>query len=141
MHCDAVCGSERGLATVEFALLLPVLLGLLLGMVDFGLALYDKSVLTQLCREAARDGIVLREKKTQESAIRQFVEDRAAQQLVSPLPADSVQVTVQQLSPAPDMKTLRVSATYTFRGLLWGGLLQALGSPLAISAAVEMVHE
>ncbi len=131
---------QRGLATVEFALLLPVLLGLLMGMIEFGLALHDKSVLTQACREGARAGIVLRETKLNEAAIKAIVDERATQ-LVSLLPTEKVRVTVQQLSPSADMNTLRVSAAYTFRGLLWGGLLQGLGMPLVISAAVEMVHE
>ena len=45
---------ERGATAVEFALLLPVLLLLLFGIVDFGRALNAQITLTQAAREGAR---------------------------------------------------------------------------------------
>jgi|CZKT01.1.fsa_nt_gi Flp pilus assembly protein TadG len=45
---------ERGAAAVEFALLLPVLLLLLFGIIDFGRALNAQITLTQAAREGAR---------------------------------------------------------------------------------------
>jgi Flp pilus assembly protein TadG len=45
---------DRGAAAVEFALLLPVLLLLLFGIVDFGLALNAQITITQAAREGAR---------------------------------------------------------------------------------------
>ncbi|MGO9079968.1 MAG: TadE/TadG family type IV pilus assembly protein [Streptosporangiaceae bacterium] len=45
---------ERGAAAVEFALLLPVLLLLIFGMIDFGRALNAQITLTQAAREGAR---------------------------------------------------------------------------------------
>ena len=50
--------SEKGAAAVEFALLLPVLMMILFGIVEFGIALYQQSVLTNASREGARLGIV-----------------------------------------------------------------------------------
>jgi Flp pilus assembly protein TadG len=46
--------SERGVAAVEFALILPLLLVLLLGIIDFGLYYYSDLQLTQSARDAAR---------------------------------------------------------------------------------------
>jgi len=46
-----------GAAGVEFTLLLPFLLLLVFGVIEFGAALYDKSVLTNASREAARAGV------------------------------------------------------------------------------------
>ena len=48
---------ERGVAAVEFALVLPLLLILMFGIVEFGLAWYSKQVLTNASREGARAGI------------------------------------------------------------------------------------
>jgi len=45
---------ERGAAAVEFALLLPVLLLLVFGIIDFGRALNAQITLTQAAREGAR---------------------------------------------------------------------------------------
>ncbi|NTU49622.1 MAG: pilus assembly protein [Desulfobulbaceae bacterium] len=48
--------SQKGSALVEFALMLPVFLLLLFGVVTFSIALYDKTVLTMATREGARAG-------------------------------------------------------------------------------------
>ena len=50
--------SESGASAVEFALLLPVLMMILFGIIEFGLALYRQSILTNASREGARLGIV-----------------------------------------------------------------------------------
>jgi Flp pilus assembly protein TadG len=47
-------GNDRGAAAVEFALLLPVLLLLLFGLIDFGRALNAQITITQAAREGAR---------------------------------------------------------------------------------------
>jgi Flp pilus assembly protein TadG len=48
---------ERGSAAVEFALLLPILLLLLLAFVQVGVIARDSLVLTQASRAGARDKI------------------------------------------------------------------------------------
>lgn len=50
--------SESGTAAVEFALLLPLLVILLFGIIEFGIALYRQAILTNASREGARVGIV-----------------------------------------------------------------------------------
>jgi Flp pilus assembly protein TadG len=45
---------DRGSAAVEFALVLPLLLLLVFGIVDFGRMLNDKIMLTEAAREGAR---------------------------------------------------------------------------------------
>jgi Flp pilus assembly protein TadG len=50
--------SERGASIVEFALLAPVFVLLVLGIVDFGVELSDNIALRQGVREGARQGVV-----------------------------------------------------------------------------------
>ena len=50
--------SESGASAVEFALLLPVLMLILFGIIEFGMALYRQAILTNASREGARLGIV-----------------------------------------------------------------------------------
>lgn len=50
--------SQKGVALIEFAFILPVFLLLLFGIVTFSVALYNKTVLTTATREGARAGIV-----------------------------------------------------------------------------------
>jgi hypothetical protein len=52
--------SEKGAALIEFALVIPLLLILLFGIIEFGLVLYDKAMITNASREGARAGIVYR---------------------------------------------------------------------------------
>lgn len=58
-HLHKKLRSESGASAVEFALLLPVLMMILFGIIEFGLALYRQAILTNASREGARLGIVL----------------------------------------------------------------------------------
>ncbi len=49
---------QRGAAAIEFAIVLPILVLVLFGTVEFGLLLYDQQVITNASREGARFGIV-----------------------------------------------------------------------------------
>ena len=49
---------ERGQSLVEFALVLPILLILLLGITDFGLAFYGMVTVNTAAREGARQGVL-----------------------------------------------------------------------------------
>jgi Flp pilus assembly protein TadG len=50
--------SEKGVSAVEFALIAPLLFVLTFGIVEFGLLLFDKAVVTNASREGARAAIV-----------------------------------------------------------------------------------
>ena len=55
-RCEA--SPERGQATVEFALLLPLMLGLTIGVVQVGLVVRAQMLVVQAAREAARNAAV-----------------------------------------------------------------------------------
>lgn len=59
---------ERGAAAVEFALVAPLLVALIMGIVEFGVAINYKSQLTNVTSVAARDYGIYRD-KTQAEAI------------------------------------------------------------------------
>ena len=50
--------NERGAVAAEFALLLPVLLTILFGIIEFGMIMYGREIVTNATREGARAGIV-----------------------------------------------------------------------------------
>jgi Flp pilus assembly protein TadG len=50
----------RGASAIEFAIVLPLLLLIIFGTIEFGFLLYNKQVLTNASREGARAGIVAR---------------------------------------------------------------------------------
>jgi hypothetical protein len=132
---------QRGAAVVEFALILPILLGLLVGGIDASLALYDKAVITNASREGARAGIVARNPPLTDAQIRQVVNQYAQSALVS-LGANPAQpiVTIQKGSLGGD-PTLQVTVSYTFEGIGLGSLFQSLGKPWVLQASTEMVYE
>lgn len=60
----------RGQSLVEFALVLPIFLVLLSGMVDFGMALYTNITLMNATREGARLGIITPDATSIEERVR-----------------------------------------------------------------------
>ena len=52
--------SENGAAAIEFVLVLPFLLLLLFGIIEFSILFYNKGMITNASREGARAGIVFR---------------------------------------------------------------------------------
>lgn len=72
MGADAVsrrlrwCRSEDGQALVEFALVVPLLLLLILGLVEFSRAWNTRQVLTDVAREALRNSVVANPEYTYE---------------------------------------------------------------------------
>jgi Flp pilus assembly protein TadG len=50
---------QKGQSIIEFCVVLPIMLVLLVGMVEFGIVLYDQEVITNCSRECARTGILL----------------------------------------------------------------------------------
>ena len=126
---------------MEFALVLPLLLALLVGTLDMGLMLYDKAVITNASREGARAGIVLRNPKPSVAEITSVVQQYAQANLINLVSATTPQVTVLQSSPASYPNPLQVNVSYTFQGLALGGLMQSLGTPWVIHASTVMVNE
>jgi Flp pilus assembly protein TadG len=138
------CGAaarQRGVAAVEFALVLPLLLGVLMAVIELGLMLYNQAVITQASREGARAGIVLRVPKPSDAAIREAALQYARDALVSLQGAATPTVEVLQSSPAAFPNPLRVTVRYPYGGLALGPLLTALDAPMVLSATTVMVNE
>ena len=55
--------NQDGATVIEFALVAPLLFLLIFGIIEFGLLLFNKHVITTACREGARAGIVARENR------------------------------------------------------------------------------
>jgi Flp pilus assembly protein TadG len=78
--------SERGAALVEFALILPIVVSLLMGLVTGGLAYNKKIAITDAVRGAARYGATLADSSTYAASVR----DRLVQLSASELSASDV---------------------------------------------------
>ncbi|MGV1045777.1 MULTISPECIES: TadE/TadG family type IV pilus assembly protein [unclassified Limnohabitans] len=133
--------AQQGAAAVEFALILPILLLVFFGMIELSLALYDKAILTNASREGARAGIVLSSPKMTDAQIRAVVLNYTNGSLISLGTATVPTVTVVQSNPASFPNALRVTVSYTFKGLGVGTMLGALGSPIVLTSSTSMVNE
>ena len=59
--------NQRGASAIEFAIVFPLLVLLLFGIIEFSLILYDKVMITNASREGARAGIVVQLTRMTES--------------------------------------------------------------------------
>lgn len=74
---------ERGAAAVEFAIILPLLILILFGIIEFGLLLYNKQMITNASREGARAGIVARIPRLSDAEIATIVNSYCAGNMVN----------------------------------------------------------
>jgi len=74
---------QRGAAAIEFAIVLPVLVLLLFGTIEFGLLLYNQQVITNASREGARAGIVNQTPRVTPQAIASVVTNYCGGSLIT----------------------------------------------------------
>ena len=67
--------SQRGAAALEFALVFPVLLLLLVGIVDFGMLMSTQSVVANAAREGARTAALSNNSMAAQSAVNRAIAD------------------------------------------------------------------
>jgi len=104
--------SERGAAAVEFALLLPLLVLLIFGMIDFGRAINAQITITQAAREGAR-ALALGQATYQTRAAQAGIGLGLKASNVTELP-DSSSVTGCPAGSAQNGDDAVVKVTYTF---------------------------
>lgn len=116
---------ESGQAAVEMALLLPVLLLFVVGIIEFGRAYHVKHVVTDAAREGARRAVVQDPRITQDSV------DAAIRTAVSRAGYASGDITLSFDRNSPpaghwrekgSMQTVTVSVPYRFK--FFGALLK-----------------
>jgi Flp pilus assembly protein TadG len=99
-------GAERGTATVEFALVLPLLLVMCLALVQVGLLARDRLLVEAVARAGAREAAL----QSDEAAI------RAAALAAGPgLEADAVTIGVTRAGSVGDPVTVEVGYAETIR--------------------------
>jgi Flp pilus assembly protein TadG len=101
-------GEQGGQALVEFALVMPVLLGFFVGIVEIGQAWRSQQVLTHAVREATRLAIV-------PTSTRQQVSDRVKQTLAQGgLDTARAQMTLALRGGTGTLDTVRVVYPHAF---------------------------
>lgn len=128
---------QSGQSAVEFALVLPLLLILLLGIIEFGLVLYDKAVITNAAREGARAGIVAMNPRPTLGDAERVANDYCQAYLVTFSPNNP---QVHAAPTAAGSPFLRVTVSYDYGWLTLPRFI-SLVNPLHLSATSTMRYE
>jgi len=108
---------SKGVAAVEFALIVPLLLVILFGIIDFGFMLYDKAMLTNAAREGARAGIVLRNPYMSVADIQGVAGNYCQEKMIRLGGSGDCVVTVNRPAEPKSLDDkLEVSVEYTYDG-------------------------
>lgn len=129
---------------MEFALVLPLLVMLAIGIIEFSLLLYDKAMITNASREGARAGILFTgegQPRLSSPEITAIVNGYCLNKLVTlgaggTVPAVNVLFAGQDTG---DPLTIRVSYTYTF--LVFPKFVTDLSGGIALTAETVMRYE
>ncbi|OAJ52096.1 hypothetical protein A6V36_18420 [Paraburkholderia ginsengiterrae] len=112
---------QSGTAVVEFGLVLPLLLLLLFGIIEFSVMLYDKAVITNASREATRQGVVYSMPYPASSAIVSTATNNLAKNLITFGGSGTPSATVSPTTGCTGTGTpLTVTVSYPFTGLAIG---------------------
>ncbi|MBP7569560.1 MAG: pilus assembly protein [Acidobacteria bacterium] len=136
--------SRAGSELIEFAFVLPLLLVLVFGMVDFGIALYNKAIVTAASREGARAGTAFRTPPLSDGAVAQLVRDYCEDRLINFGGASTTpRVEVDPAPPPGSQRRVRVEYEHHFAVIsaLVGLFDEAVADSVLIQAATTMRME
>lgn len=147
---------QAGSQAVEFALVLPFMLLIIFAVLDFAFLTYNKAVITNASREAARRAIVLTTSAWNTAAIQQTACNYAQGALIrfggsatnaSCTGADDPRITVVPAAAPAFNDPVTVTVQFDSRGFSMGGWFNLgnsdphVGSMMTISATTQMLKE
>jgi Flp pilus assembly protein TadG len=135
---------QEGAAAIEFAIILPLLMMILFGIIEFSIAFYDKAMITNASREGARAGIVLqpapRDAATEDAEIQNVIDSFLANKLITlgttNIPA--VAITREGFSTGD---ALTVTVTYIYDYYVLPGFVSGITGPVTLDGTTVMKME
>jgi hypothetical protein len=83
MQKESIFFNQKGTTAVEFAIVLSLLIALIFGIIEFGLFMFNRQVITNAAREGARAGIIARPVRLLNNEIAAVVVDYAEKHLIT----------------------------------------------------------
>lgn len=139
--CPSQMKLSKGASMIEFALVLPLLLVLVFGIIEFSVALYDKAVITNASREAARSGVIFRTPALTDAQIAAIAVDASEPHLITLGGTATPQATVSRPAGGTAGNPLTVTVTYEFTGLLLGSMLSVMTGTQTLTGTTTMMIE
>jgi hypothetical protein len=117
---------QDGGSLIEFAIIAPILFVILFGIIEFGILLYDKAMITNASREGARAGIVYANPRVSYADIELVVRNYCEAHLISFGPGSVLDIDPQRSGDeAGDILTVTVE--YPFHFLVFSNVLALIG--------------
>jgi Flp pilus assembly protein TadG len=149
-----ISSSQKGASAVEFAMILPLLMLILFGIIEFSLLMYNKAMITNASREGARRGIVYRVDPANfnylpltDAQIQTEVTNYLSNYLIT-LSGTSIHTTTITRAVEVSGNTLNVQVSYPYQFLIVPPLAALAGSgstslpgTLTLSSATKMRME
>ena len=126
---------QGGVSAIEFAIILPLLITLVFGIIEFSIFLYDKAVITNASREGARAGIVFADPRVDDGSIQAVVNNYCQDNLITFGGATGPSTTVTHAGSGVAGDSLTVQVTYRYDFLVIPNFVPGLG------AGVDLVAE
>ncbi len=139
--------NQSGVAAVEFAVILPLLVVIVLGIIEFSILFYDKAMVTNASREGARVGIVytlagsgnwtltdLQGKVT--TTVNQYLSSYLIN-LGNPGTTATAAVTTAA-DPGTGANTVTVTVTYPYTFMVIPRFIASITSPITLTAQTVM---
>ena len=134
--------NQNGAAIVEFAVLLPLLILFVFGIIEFGTLLYDQQILTNASREGARAGIVQQNPRVDPASIDNVVQTYCSNYLITFGNTNSPITTLTGYnSNAVFGQDLKVTVTYNYQFLVIPNFVPGLNSLRTMMAETLMRYE
>ncbi len=140
---------ERGAAVVEFAVVVPLLLLILFGIIEFSILFYDKAIITNASREAAREWIVYRNVKLTEPQLQDIVDAYTQDRMISLSTTNTPVVVAEPYDGATLVAMtaidtgfrLKLEVTYTYDFVFLPAFMNSILPTIDLSATTNMRAE
>jgi Flp pilus assembly protein TadG len=131
---------RAGMAMVEFVMILPALIVMLFGILEFGVLFYQWQTLSNAAREGAREAIVFR-KNCDASAVQSLIE----QTVIDYADSANIAVTPSDISITGSCtgsgEPLRVEVSHDFGFFVLPGFISQLTPTITLVGTSEMRNE
>jgi Flp pilus assembly protein TadG len=131
---------QTGASAVEFAIVLPILVLLVFGIIEFSVALYDKAMITNASREGARAGIVFRVPPVTDDEIANVVTTYLGNNLIT-FGGPAIPNTIVTRNGSNPGDELKVAVIYPYTFLLVPSFVTTLSGSINMTAETVMRME